>query len=131
MIPLALFWLLAQEGQPPPNPIQETQLRQLLTVRRVYVDRMTGGETAAQMREILISTLQETGLFIVTENQERADTFLRGGAEDLIFTEVHTSSDSVNAHSSLSTRSGGYTRASSGTTLAIGGGDSESEHSAE
>jgi hypothetical protein len=128
MIPLLLLWLAAGE---PAGTIQEANLRQLLAVHRVYVDRMTGGETAAQMREILISTLQETGLFIVTENQERADTFLRGGAEDLVFTDVHSSSDSVNAHGSLSTRSGGYTRTSSGTALAVGGGDSESEHSAE
>jgi hypothetical protein len=125
MIPLVLLWLAAA------GSIEESNLRQLMTVHRVYVDRMTGGETAAQMREILISSLQTTGLFVVTENQERADTFLRGGAEDLVFTEVHSSSDSVNAHGSLSTRSGAYTRSSSGTTLAVGGGDSESEHSAE
>lgn len=130
MIPLVLLWLAAA-AEPPVAPIQEVNLRQLLVVHRVYVDRMTGGETAAQMREILISSLQETGLFVVTENQERADTFLRGGAEDLVFTETHTSSDNVNAHSSLGVRQGAYTRDSRGTTLSLGGGESESEHSAE
>jgi hypothetical protein len=127
MIPLLLMWLAAAE----PRPIEESNLRQLLAVHRVYVDRMTGGETAAQMREILISGLHTTGLFLVTENQERADTILRGGAEDLVFTEVHTSSDSVNAHGSVGLRNGAYTRSSNSTTLAIGGGDSESEHSSE
>src|SRR5215472_3617001 len=129
MIPLVLLWLAAA-GEPPVAPLQDVNLRQLLAVHRVYVDHMTGGETAAQMREILISGLHGTALFVVTENQERADTFLRGGAEDLVFTETHSSSDSVNAHTSLSTRSGVYSRSSSGTALSLGGGDSESEHSA-
>jgi len=53
----------------------------LLTIRRVYVDRLTGGETAAQMRDILISSLSGSRLFILTENQDRADAFLRGGSE--------------------------------------------------
>jgi|SRR5579883_217907 len=128
MIPLLLLWLAAGENA---TSIQDANLKQLLAVHRVYVDRMTGGETAAQMREILISSLESTGLFIVTENQERADTFLRGGAEDLVFTEVHTSSDSVNAHGSVSTRNGAYTKNSSGTGVAFGAGDSESEHSAD
>src|SRR5215471_20231218 len=107
MLIYLLLAFFAADG-PSQSAIEEAGLRQLLTVRRVYVDRMTGGETAAQMREILISTLQETGLFIVTENQERADTFLRGGAEDLIFTEVHTSSDSVNIHTNASARTDSY-----------------------
>jgi hypothetical protein len=132
MIPLILLWLAAA-GDPPPAPaaVEETGLRQLLTVRRVYVDRLTGGETAAQMREILISSLEDSKLFIITENQERADTFLRGGAEDLVFTEAHTSSDSINAHGNISSRSGGYTRDSRGSTVGFGAGDSESDHSTE
>jgi hypothetical protein len=118
-------------GEPPtPAAIQETGLRQLRAVRRVFVDRITGGETSAQMREILISSLEATGLFILTENQERADAFLRGGSEDMVFTDVHTSSDSLNAHASLSTRTG-YTKSSSGQSGGVGLGESESEHSAE
>ena len=49
---------------------------QIVTVKRVYVDRLTGGETAAQMRDLLISSLQGSKLFIVTESEERADTCL-------------------------------------------------------
>jgi hypothetical protein len=119
-------------GDPPtPAAVQEIGLRQLRAVRRVFVDRITGGETAAQMREILISSLEATGLFILTENQERADAILRGGSEDMVFTDVHTSSDSLNAHASLSTRSGAYTKSSSGQSAGMGVGESESEHSAE
>ena len=113
----------------PPPSVEEAELRQLLGVRRVYVDRLTGGETAAQMRDILISSLEGSKLFILTENQERADAVMRGAAEDLVFTEVHASSVSLNAHSNLGTGSG--SRNSRSAFGGVGIGDNESEHSAE
>jgi hypothetical protein len=75
---------------------QEDPSVQLLTVKRVYVDRLTGGETAAQMRDLLISALEGSKLFVVTENEARADAFLRGAAEDLIYTDTFNTSDSIN-----------------------------------
>ncbi len=44
--------------------LEESGLRQLLVVRRVFVDRLTGGETAAQMRELLVSSLDNAKLFV-------------------------------------------------------------------
>ena len=114
----------------PPPPVEEAGLRQLLGVRRVYVDRLTGGETAAQMREILISSLEGMKLFILTENPERADAVMHGGAEDLVFTEVHNSSDSLNAHSSFGTGSSS-SRSGRGPYGGVGVGDNDTEHSAE
>ena len=58
----------------------------LLTVKRVYVDRFGGGETASQIRDMVIASLQTSGLFVLTENQERADVTLKGSGEDLVFT---------------------------------------------
>jgi hypothetical protein len=69
---------------------------QLPKIKRVYVDRLTGGETAAQMRDLIITALQNSKLFVVTENQERADAFIRGAAEDLIYTDQFKSSENVN-----------------------------------
>src|ERR1700760_79105 len=104
MLPLTML-ILAVAGvtDMPPKPAvnEEAGLRQLLTVRRVYVDRLTGGETAAQMRDILISSLAGSQLFILTENADKADVTLRGAAEDLVFTDVHTSQDSLNAHANF------------------------------
>ena len=40
---------------------------------------------------------------MITENQERADAFLRGAAEDLVFTDVHSSSEGINARSNFGT----------------------------
>ena len=79
MTVLLCVLLAAAEGGPAAN-IEESGLRQLLGIHRVYVDRLTGGETAAQMRELLISSLENAKLFAITENQERADAILRGGA---------------------------------------------------
>ena len=120
---------MAQDAPPSPSQIEDSALRQLLTVRRVFVDRLTGGETAAQMREILLSTLQGTKLFVVTEKEDHDDAILRGGSEDLVYTEVHSSSEGVNARADA-----GSGRASGNSRGAYGGmgvGTSESEHSAE
>ena len=136
MLPIALLWMAlagpsAYAADPPPSPgtLEEHSLRQLLTIRRVFVDRMTGGETAAQMRDILISCLEGAKLFILTENQERADVVLRGASEDLIFTDTHTSSDSINAHMNAGT--GRTSTKSSGPYGGVGVGDNESDHSTD
>ena len=117
-------------GDPPSrSDIEEQSLRQLLEVRRVYVDHLTGGETAAQMRDILVSALESSKLFVLTENPERADATLKGASEDLVFTEVHNSSDSLNARGNVG--SGRASTASRGAYAGFGVGESESDHSAE
>jgi hypothetical protein len=123
--------VMAQEAGPAPGPAQvdEASMRQLAMVRRVFVDHLTGGETAAQMREILLSTLQGTKLFVVTEKEDRADAVLRGGAEDLVYQEVHSSSDGVNGRADAG--SGKTSSASRGAYMAMGVGTNESEHSQE
>jgi hypothetical protein len=123
-----------------PAVVETDPVRQLLTLRRVYVDRFSGGETAAQMRDMIINGLQGSKLFVITENQDKADAVLRGSAEDLVFNETHSSSDSLNVHSSLNTSQsdedtalrGGtrsYDRASKG--VGLGAGENESSHSVE
>jgi hypothetical protein len=109
--------------------IEDTGLRQLLTLKRVYVDHLTGGETAAQMRDIIIGSLEQSKLFILTENQEKADAVLRGAAEDLVYTETHSSSDGVNAKLNVGSSRGasGYRADQSG---GLGFGENESDHSA-
>ena len=129
IIVLGMAVIAAAHAQPA-QAIEASGLKQLLTLKRVYVDRLTGGETAAQMRDILISSLAGARLFVLTENQERADAILRGAAEDLVFTESHQSSDNINAHANISARSSSY-RYNSGNAAGIGIGEGESEHSTE
>jgi hypothetical protein len=124
----SVFWLLlpllcAADG------VEEPGLRQLLSVHRVFVDRLTGGATADQMRDILISSLQESRLFILTENPDRADAVLRGAADDQVFTEQHSSSDGINAHMNAGT--GRSSTSSRGPYMGASAGDNESDHSTE
>jgi len=44
-------------------------------IKRVFVDRLTGGETAAQMRDLIINRAPKFQIVVLTENQERADAF--------------------------------------------------------
>jgi hypothetical protein len=134
------LWLAAAVQAPPqqagakaPIPIETETLVRLLDVRRVYVDRLSGGETAGQIRDMIISSLQAAKLFILTENQERADAVLRGSAEDLVFTDTYSSSESLNARASAGTgsdpdRTSSDRRSRSG---AVSVGDQESTHIAE
>ncbi len=106
MIAVALLLLAAGEMDDHPQ--------QLLQVKRVYVDKLNGGDTAVQIRDMLISALQGSKLFVITENQERADAFLRGTGEDLIFTDTFQTSEGINAHMNASV--GRTTRGSTAAT---------------
>jgi hypothetical protein len=151
LLPLLLMAVVAVEPKPaaPPAPADEEVLGQLLTVRRVYIDRLTGGETALQMRDMIAASLQGARLFVITENPDRADAVLRGSAEDLVFTDIHSSSDSIHADSHFGFSNGDSTYNSSSGYGGMGGhsssnqrdqrsqnggmsvGDSESTHSVE
>lgn len=97
---LAVGCALAQE----PAELQQ----QLSKVRRIHVDRLTGGEAADQIRDMLMSSLQSARLWVITENPDKADAFLRGAADDVMFNETHESHDGVGARASLATRDGDY-----------------------
>jgi hypothetical protein len=109
---------------------QDDLSKQLLIIKRIYVDRLTGGETAAQMRDLIIASLHGAKLYVLTENQERADAILRGAAEDLIYTDQFQSSDSVDLRSGVSSGSrAGRTYGGSGSrsaAISVGVGDKDS-----
>ena len=105
---------------------QEDLSKQLLSVKRIYVDRLTGGETAAQMRDLIIASIHGARLYVLTENQERADAVLRGAAEDLIYTDQFASSDSVDLRSAVNTGNRSIRTSSGVRSLSVGVGDKES-----
>jgi hypothetical protein len=129
---LPLLWMAVaaidpvSPAPPPPTPahIEEEGLAQLLVVRRVYIDRLTGGDTAGQMRDMIASSLQNARLFVITENPERADAVLRGSAEDLVFSDVHSSSDSLHADGHF-----GFSNGNSTNSNSSGSGYGTSGHS--
>jgi hypothetical protein len=77
---------------------------------------------------MIISSLQNSNLFVVTENQERADAIIRGAAEDLVFSDVHASSESLNVRGTA-----GNSRSSTekGYYGSFGAGQNESTRSVE
>ncbi len=127
MIGLVLAFGLLQ----PPLDIDRQTLAQLVEVRRVYVERLSGGETAAQLRDMIISSLQRAKLFLLTENPERADAVLKGSAEDLVFTDTYQSNDGISARASAGNPSSSSGSSSRRTTASIGVSDSESTRIAE
>lgn len=133
---IAIVFLLAF-----PAWAQEDLSPQLLTVKRVYVDRLTGGETAAQLRDLIITSLENTKLYVITENPDRADLTMRGAAEDLIFTDMFQSSEGINMHGGASSSSdygtgtrfngagGGYdSRSSRAINMGVGDESSSNIH---
>jgi len=100
--------------------------QRLLRVRRLYIDRFGGGEGAAQIRDMVIASLQRTGLFVITENPDRADAVLRGSAEDLVFTDVFQSGEAVGARSNAA--GGRGTSVRNRVYGAIGAGVNDSEN---
>ena len=125
---ITLLLLLALSSDPPQQgaPANPTESQQLLTIKRVFVDRLTGGESAAQLRDLIITSLQNARLFVVTENQDRADAILRGAAEDLVFTDTFSTSDGVNANTSIGLGSEQKGNRSNARYLSAGVGDRES-----
>lgn len=101
-------------------PVAEDLTGQVLQVKRVYVDKFGGPESAAQIRDMLISSLQRARLFIITENPERADAVLRGSGEDLIFTDTFQSGDSIGADAGLSLGRGTTSRTRDSASLRAG-----------
>src|SRR5689334_20514557 len=105
---------------------QDDLSKQLLSIKRIFVDRLTGGETAAQMRDLIIASIHGAKLYVVTENPERADAVLRGAAEDLIYTDQFASSDSVDLRSGVSTGSRSIRTSTGARSISVGVGDKES-----
>ena len=89
-------------GSETPRGILEQQSLKLLTVNAVYVDPLNGKSGAQQIRDMLIGSLHRTGLFVVTEDPEQADAFLRGSAEDLIYSDYYRSYEGLRVRGSAS-----------------------------
>ena len=104
------------------------QFQELLKIRRLYVEKLAGGDTAVQIRDILIGALQASRLFTVTENPDKADCSLKGSAEDLVFTDTFQSSEGIQARTQVgSARTTGANRGGVGFSV----GEQESSRIAE
>jgi hypothetical protein len=111
-----------------PEPTQPS----LAHVRRIYIEPLGGGETSGQMRDMIIAALENSKLFTITDNLGRADAILRGSSDDKVFTDEHSTTDSIGFHatsgSGSSANSTYGTGSSSRQNAGAGITDSESSH---
>ncbi len=117
----------AADGPPPPPAVR----RPGEVCRRIYVSILTGGENALEIRDLLISSLQNTKAFIITEDEDRADAVLRGAAKDQIFNETHESSEDINAHTQIGGGSTGSTKSTGPRYAGVTIGEHENHRSQE
>ena len=92
----------------------------LLQVKRIYVERLTGGPQADTLRDLLITSLSSTKLFVLTENPEKADAILRGAADDTAYVDTFDSTEGMGAHQNGGGYSGG--KGASSTARSVSGG---------
>jgi hypothetical protein len=92
---------LIRRGTEAKPVVNRDLLLALLKVKRIHVEKLAGGEAANQIRDMLIATIHASGIFILTEDAERADAILRGSAEDLVFTDQFQINDGISARAQL------------------------------
>lgn len=134
MLLICAFCVLAvfgQETKPPTKTGAGSNVESLLDVRRIYVDKLSGGTQAEALRDLIISGLNSTKLFVLTDNEERADAVLKGAGDDNTFTDSFDTYEGNSGHDSL----GKSANAITSKIGAISGGsaisDNESHHTRE
>jgi hypothetical protein len=125
---ICLFFLIpgalqAQKSSAESTPTATT----LREVKRIYVAPLIGGVGAASLRELMIASLDSSMLFVMTDNTDRADAFLKGAADDQTFTDTFDINQGLNARQSLGIGSG-KTRSTTGASGGVGFGDIEARH---
>jgi hypothetical protein len=127
---ILMLAMQAQTPEPPAKPVEleiEDLSKELLNVRRIYIEKLTGTESA-QIRDMIIAALQASKLFLMTDNPDRADAIMRGSAEDLVFTDTFQSSESITGRFGVGTSGSGVSRRGG---LNAGVGQNESTRIAE
>src|ERR1700737_1305245 len=114
---------------------EEEAATQLAQVRRIYIDILTGGDEALKIRDLLMTSLQSSKQFIITEDEDKADATLKGSGDDQVFTDTFQSSDGINAHSQLgggnSAATRNYASSSSNRNVGMSIGENESRRTEE
>lgn len=116
MTTLLLCLTLAQESAAKPLPPAAS----LAQVKRIYIDKLTAGEGSEQIRDQLLSALAGLGLFVLTENPDRADAFLRGAAEDRVFQETFDFREGIDGRAQLGTGSTGRNATRRNAGISVG-----------
>src|SRR3954467_412917 len=105
VLALLPIFAMAQDSNGVQNPVVTPQVNaqtaavgSLLEVRRLYIESLAGDASAEAIRQLLIGSLQQSRLFVLTDNPERADAIVRGAAADKEYTDQFDSQEGINAH---------------------------------
>jgi hypothetical protein len=123
---LCCLLLFSPIERPKPEPAEATPeeeaAQELAKVRRIYISVLTGGDAALQIRDLLMTSLQRSKQFIITEDEDKADAVLKGSGDDDVFTDMHQSSEGINAHSQFGAGESEAARYSSSSSSNHSGG---------
>src|SRR5579863_10403495 len=114
---------------------EQQSAEQLSKVRRIYIAILTGGDSALQLRDLLITSLHNSKQFIITEDEDKADATLKGAGDDDVFTDTFQSTEGINAHTQISSGSSeglrNYANSSSNRSGGITIGENDSRRTEE
>lgn len=131
---LLLFFAPLDHAGDGASPEQQAAA-QLVRVRRIYIDVLTGGDSALKIRDLLMTSLQGSKQFVITEDEDRADATLKGTGQDQVFTDSFQSSEGINAHSQIgggsSAGTRNYSSSSSNRYAGVTVGENESHRTEE
>lgn len=119
-----LFWTIGisaqtvgpPAGQPQPDAagampaecapwvIRPVSVASIKEIKRIYVDSFGDDPVAAQIQAMVVTQLLQSGKFVVTENSQKADAFLKGAGVEKTSVENHSYESGTAAGRS----SGGY-----------------------
>jgi hypothetical protein len=109
------------------KPISVTSIKE---IKRVYVDSFGEDPVAAQIQAMVVTQLLQSRKFIVTENRQKADAFLKGAGVEKTSVESH----SYESGTAAGRASGGYSGSiygSSGGFSSAGAAINDSSSSSE
>jgi hypothetical protein len=126
---LCVSALFAQETKP--NTATIPGVTTLVGVRRIYVGQLTGGIPADALRDLIIASLNSTKLFVLTDNEARADAVLKGAADDKTFTDSFDSYEGMSGRDALGKSGSALTTKVGSVTGGSALSENESHHSRE
>jgi hypothetical protein len=125
------FASMALSQEVKPSTGANSSVESLLDVRRLYVGDLVGGLQASALRELIIASLNSTKLFILTDNEARADAVLKGAADDKEFTDTFDTYEAQTGRDSLGKTGSALTTKLGSMTGASSMGETESHHNKE
>jgi hypothetical protein len=114
---------------------EEQATEQLSKVRRIYIAILTGGDSALQIRDLLMTSLHNSKQFVITEDEDKADAVLKGAGDDDVFTDTFQSSEGINARTQIGAASSeglrNYSSSSSNHSGGLSIGENDSRRTEE